>query len=102
MITIQIGENERKLFQATEQWVNEQINRRLRANQLVCVRVTIEEELVNMSLVTQACARNGHSDWVPNTKEKRIIDIWKKLGMSKPEFTGGNLNAFLKQLTQLV
>jgi hypothetical protein len=41
MIKIKIGEYERMLVEADEQWINQQINRRRSDGQSICVIVTI-------------------------------------------------------------
>ena len=52
MIRIRIGEAERELASADENWINEQINRRRAHGQKVCVRVTVHEGDLNMELST--------------------------------------------------
>jgi hypothetical protein len=98
LIRIRIGDSERTLKDAEESWINQQINRRRQAGGQVCVRVFIESSSVNMVLSTPECGNEGVRGRPPNVKEKSIFDLWDKLGLNKPNFHGGNLIAFLKQI----
>lgn len=97
MIRVQIGGSERELPNVTENWVNQQINRRRSDGHSVCVRVNIKNDLLNMTLSTPTCP-TGSGGRPPNRHEKAVFDLWEKLGLNKEGFTGGNLIAFLKQV----
>jgi hypothetical protein len=98
MIRIRIGDSERILRDADENWINQQINRRHQAGEQVCVRVFVENNSVNMVLSTCECPDEGRGGRPPNVQEKRIFDLWDKVGLNKPKFHGGNLIAFLKRI----
>lgn len=100
MITIKIGESERPLADAEPSWVNQQINRRREDGVSVCVRVTIRTQTLNIVLATPGCAGGGGGR-PPTRDEQAILDLWQERGLSRPEFTGGNLIAFLRQLERL-
>lgn len=105
MVTIQIGESILELNDGRdldENSVIEQINRRRRGGQTVCVRVSIKEGSINMSLESAGCAGSGVVGRAPNQQERKIFDLWEKVGMKKSDFHGGNLIAFLKQLHRLL
>lgn len=97
MIRIRIGEAERELANADEHWITQQINRRRANGQTVCVRVTVHDGELNMELSTPTCETSGRGR-PPRPKEKKVFDLWNKLGLDEADFTGGNLVAFLKQL----
>ena len=97
MIRVQIGGNERELANASESWINQQINRRRADGQSVCARVRIRNDRLNMTLSTPSCP-NGSGGRFPNRHEKEVFDLWQKRGLNKEGFTGGNLIAFLKQV----
>lgn len=99
MIRVQIGENERKLDEASPQWINEQINRRRADGNPVCVRVLIDTGAVNLALATGDCPGGGGGGRPPNDQEKEILQTWEKLHLNSSDFTGGNLIAFLRQLS---
>jgi hypothetical protein len=101
MITIKLGTSEQRLDSIDESWINQQINGRRRDGQSVCVRVSINDGPINMALATPNCSGGGGGSRLPNQQEERIFDLWNKHDLNKPEFTGGNLIAFLKQLRRL-
>ena len=101
VINIRIGNEERKLEDADESWINKQINRRQAAHELVCVRARIEEDGLNLILQTPACSSSGGGGRRPNPHEREVMDLWEKLGLNQNNFTGGKVIAFLKQLMQL-
>lgn len=96
MINIKIGDTERELNRISESWINQQINRRRADGHSVCVRVTIRQDQLNMTLSTPNCP--GRSGGRPPTRsEKQVFDLWDQKGLNSEKFTGGNLIAFLKQ-----
>jgi hypothetical protein len=101
MITIQISSSQREFANAREvdeQWINEQINRRRSDAIEVCVRVTIREDPVAITLNSFGCS--GKAGGIPNfnSDEQHVIELWKKHRLDQRDFHGGNLIAFLKQL----
>ena len=100
MVKIKIGPNERELEDADESWINREINRLRKGGKPVCVRVRIRTDSLNFTLATPGCGgRRGRG---PEPQEQEIFDLWKKRGLTQPDFTGGQLVAFLKQLRQLL
>jgi hypothetical protein len=85
-----------------ESWINQQIGRLRREHQPVCVRVTVNEGPVNFTLATAECAPSGGGGRLPNAQEAQAFELWDKLGLSKPGFSGGNLVAFFKQLRRII
>lgn len=102
MIKVRIGEEERELVTADEQWINQQINRRRADGQAVCVRVTVRQNGLHMILSTPACGGGGEGGRAPYPQEKEVFDLWDRRGLNDTGFAGGNLVAFLKQLSQLL
>jgi hypothetical protein len=80
----------------------QQIDRRRADGGTVCVEVRINEGDVNMVLATSQCRGTGGSSRVPNAAEERIFALWEKVGLKREAFSGGQLVAFLKQLTNLL
>lgn len=101
MITIKIGESERALGDAEPSWINQQINRRREEGVSVCVRVTIHTQALNIVLTTPGCTGGGGGR-LPTRDEQAILDLWQERGLTRPEFTGGNLIAFLRQLERML
>ncbi|MEN6571004.1 MAG: hypothetical protein ABFD24_04095 [Anaerolineaceae bacterium] len=101
MILIKIGEEERVLAEASEQWINQQINRRRADGISVCIIVTINERDLNLVLSTPSCNNFGGGGRPPTPKENKVYELWDQRGLSKPDFTGGNLVSFLHQFENL-
>lgn len=105
MVIIQIG-TDRHILQSLrdvdESWINQQINRRRRDGERVCVQVEIEYSSINMRLATPDCARSGGGGRQANSQERGIFDLWAKHHLNSPDFSGGNLVAFFKQLRRVI
>lgn len=99
MIKVRIGESERELNDATPQWINEQITRRKNDGVTVCIRVLINTGALNLTLSTPTCGGGGGGGRPPNSQESEILALWDKLHLSTSEFSGGNLVAFLRQVS---
>ncbi|OGP92306.1 MAG: hypothetical protein A2156_15470 [Deltaproteobacteria bacterium RBG_16_48_10] len=102
MIRIRIGDVERELGSADENWINQQINRRQADGLSVCVRVIVKEGDLDMILSTPACGPSEGGSRPPRSSEKTVFNLWNQRGLSEPDFTGGNLIAFLKQLRHIM
>ena len=102
MSRIKIGVNERALHEATESWINQQINDRKKDGQQVCVQLFLDEGGVQMVLSTPACSSGGGGGRRPTTKEQQIFDLWDRRGLNDPKFGSGSVVAFVKQLQQLL
>lgn len=97
MIAVRIGEEERSLQDATEQWINQQIQRRRVDNQAICVRVAIRQGGLDMVLATPSCNGTGGGR-TPNANEIEVFRLWNERGLNVPDFSSGNLVAFLAQI----
>jgi len=101
MITLKIGNDVREIRRKTdvdESWINRQINARRADGLSVCVQVTIHDADCDVILSTPGCGGGMGGSRQPNPSERAIIDLWAKRGLNNPNFTGGNLIAFLHQL----
>lgn len=101
MIFVEIGVDRRPLNEVTESWINEQLRRRRAEGQPVCVRVQIQENGYNLGLATPGCPSAGGGRPI-HPREQWILDLWNKMHLSQPDFSGGNAVAFLKQLRQRI
>ncbi len=101
MIQIQIGTAERSLNDASESWINEQINRRKADGLTVCIRVKLKTDGLFMVLTTPSCSQGG-GDRSPNHRESAVLDLWDKMHMNSDNFASGNLVAFLKQVQSYI
>jgi hypothetical protein len=102
MVTVKIGSSEQQLESLDEGWLLQQINRRQRDGESVCVIVEIDESPINIILATLGCASGGGSSRVFTAQEQKVIELWRKHHLDEREFQGGELMAFLKQLRRIV
>ena len=105
MITIKICEYERQFNRVKdidEQWINQQVNGRKDCGDVIFVRVTIQLGSIHIGLATPNCpGGSGGVIRTLNREENAVVDLWKKRGLDDPNFSSGNLIAFLKQLDHL-
>jgi hypothetical protein len=98
MIKVRIGSIEKDVQDVRESWINEQLHRRRREDESVCVQVTVNKSPLNMVLSTPSCSGTGGGR-APNAREQRIFELWDKHKLNRSDFTGDNLIAFLKQVS---
>lgn len=102
MIRVRIGNDEREISSADDQWINQQLNGRRADSQNVCIRVIIKEDDLDMILSTPGCAGSGGGGRPPRPREKSVFDLWDKRNLNDPKFSSGNLIAFLHQLRSFI
>lgn len=101
MITIQIGNDERSLDEASPQWITQEINGRRRDGLFVCVRVHINTADVQMTLSTPGCSGAGGGR-PPTKREASILDLWREANLNDGDFTAGNVVSFLSRLNRYI
>lgn len=102
MVTVKIGSSEQRLEGLDESWLQQQIGRRRRDGESVCVRVEIDDSPINIILSTAGCASGGGSSRTLTAQEQKVLDLWFKHHLSEPEFQGAELIAFLHQLRRII
>lgn len=85
-----------------ESTVVQQVNGRRDEGVRVCVQLTVAEGDLNVALSSSQCGGSGGGGRPPRPSEKRVFELWDKLGLNDESFTGGQLVAFLKQLSKLL
>ncbi len=100
MVTISIN-GETKIDNYDESWIIQTIQRSIKEGIIPCVTVSIQSDAVNISLATRSCGGGGGSRRTFNNLEQQIINLWLERGLNGT-FSGGNVNAFLKQLRRLL
>ena len=98
MIKVKIGNEERDGLD--EGWIAQQITRRRRAGEAVCVQVRIEGDGLNLVLNTPGCPTGVSGGRPPNHLEREVFDLWNRHGLNEPDFSPGNVIAFLKQIAR--
>lgn len=82
-ITIRIGNETRNFEDATESWITEQINRRKKDLQSICVEVTIHTSGLNIRLATPGChASGGGGGRPPTASEQSLLNLWNERGLN--------------------
>jgi hypothetical protein len=102
MVSVRIATEERKLEEADERWIQQQIVRRRAEGEQVCARVMIHEGGANLTVATPTCATQGGGGRAPNAVESAVFELWDRLGLNDPNFAPGGLIAFLKQVVRLL
>lgn len=101
-MVIKICLTEQQLQSLDEGWLNQQVNRRRRDGESVCVRVEIDEPPLSITLATAECVSGGGFSRALTREEQAVLDLWRKHHLSELEFHPGDLIAFLKQLRRIV
>ena len=98
MIAVQIGDIKKDITHASAAWLHEQIARRRRDGEPVCVQVFVDRGDVHIRLATPDCLTKKGGR-LPSLAEKKLFDLWQRHGLNDSGFTGDNLMAFLKQVS---
>ncbi len=101
MINVQIEGNEKRLSDASESWIREQIGRRQRDGLKVCVRVSVKIGSVDIALSSGGCQSFGRGSRLPTSKETQICNRWNDLKLNEAQIDIGCLIKFLKQVESL-
>lgn len=102
MVILEIGAAQRPVDRADEEWINQQIDRRRADGQTVCVKITVDQNGLNLMLSTPSCGARGPGGRRPRAREKEIFDLWAQAGLNDPQFTGADVLMFLKRLNAFV
>lgn len=99
MIEVQIGNTKKNLEHTNPSWINEQLDRRRRESELICVQVFMDRPQMHIRLSTPDCppVTGGRS---ATPQEQELFDMWEKRGLNDANFASGNLVAFLKQVSK--
>jgi len=101
MVTVTIADETRDLANASEHWITQSINERRQRGGPVCVRVSIELSGLRMALTTPGCPAGNGGGRAPNNNEREVFALWEERGLNRPDFSAGNLIAFLKQFRRV-
>jgi hypothetical protein len=96
-VTITLTINGKQVPAGDEAAINEQINRRRDDGAAICVHVRITGDGIDLSLGTPGCGGGGGGRQL-SEPEQRLVDLWRRQGLSEDKFSGGNVVAFLQQL----
>ncbi|UQG60889.1 hypothetical protein MIH18_02745 [Marinobacter sp. M3C] len=99
MIAVTVAGVEQSLEGLSDSWLHEQIKRRQRAGDLVCVEQTSD---TNVGVSSGACPPVQASSRRPNEKEREVLDLWKHFSLGEEGLNSGKLVAFLQRLRTLI
>lgn len=99
MVEVQIGDVKKDIKDAPPpSWIREQLDRRRREGESVCVQVFIDKSPLHMRLATPDCPRAVGTRRA-TAQEQEIFNLWEIRRLNNPDFTSGNLIAFLRQIS---
>lgn len=101
-VSITINGEQRDLQDADAHWINSHITRRRAAGEIVCVRVVIDENGVDLNLATPTCGLRGGGGRPAKPNERGILDLWNRFNLNSADFTGGEVVAFTEQVKRLL
>lgn len=104
MVTLTIGGAQRDMDSRSdldESWITSQVNGRRADGEQVCVWVRVRTGGLDLTLASAGCGGGGGGRRL-TPDEQRLVDLWVERGLSRSDFTGGNVVAFLNQLFRLV
>ena len=102
MITVTVAGMEQPLEGLSESWLHEQIRRRQKAGESVCVQVGVHTPDINVGVSSGACPAGPGGSRRPKPKEQQVLDLWSHFGLGHGDLNSGELVAFLQRLRSLV
>jgi hypothetical protein len=100
MVFVSIGHERVALSAFRPGWLFEQLERQARRGG-VCVRVDIDEGMVQLALTTPGCGGGGGGRRA-RPREVTVIERWSARGLTKPGWSPASLISFLAELPRLL
>jgi hypothetical protein len=102
MITVTVAGIEQSLEGLSESWLHEQIKRRQKAGEPVCVQVVVHTPEIKVGVSSAACPMGPGGSRRPKPKEQQVLDLWSQFDLGQGDLNSGKLVAFLQRLRSLV
>ncbi len=102
MITVTVAGMEQSLEGLSESWLHEQIRRRQKAGEPVCMQVGVRTSEINVGVSSGACPMGRGGSRMPNPQEQQVLDLRSHFGLGHGDLNSGKLVAFLQRLRSLV
>lgn len=101
MISLKIGNEERRNGDIKERWIAQQLRKR---NDAVCIELVIREGDVSARFSSGACSRSGGggNGPKPNRKERQLLKLWDQKGLNGGEINLGMLISFLNKYEKYI
>lgn len=102
MVSLKIGNEERRNDNIEERWIAQQL--RKRNGQSVCIKLIIREGDVSARFSSGACSRSGGggNGPEPNRKERQLFKLWDQKGLNGKEINPGMLISFLNKYEKYI
>jgi len=99
MVSLKIGNEERRNGDIKERWIAQQLRKR---NDAVCIELVIREGDVNARFQSGACSSPTDRGPKPNRKESQLFELWDQKGLNGKEINPGMLNSFLNKYEKYI
>lgn len=98
MSYIRIGDEQRNIADADQQWLSEQLRRRRAAGGSTCIQVSLKTSSIDILLSTPECGGGGGGGRAPSTQERLLFDEWAKRGLGGAGYSVGDIISFLQEV----
>lgn len=102
MISLKIGNEERRNENIEERWIAHQLNKR--EKQPVCVKLVIREGDVKARFTSGACSKSigGENGPKPNRKERQLFKLWDQKGLNGTNINAGMIISLLNEFDKYI
>lgn len=97
-VVVKVNEMSRPLDGNDPGWFGQQVDRRRRAGESVCVQVSVDTPGLTLRLRTPSCGGPGGAGADFTRAQQCLIDLWIKHGLNNLDFPGQGLVGFLQEL----
>lgn len=98
MSYIRIGDEQRSIADADEQWLSEQLRRRKAGGGNTCIQIALKTSSIDILLSTPDCPSGGAGGRAPTAQESMLFEEWAKRGLNGSGFSPGDIISFLQQV----
>ena len=103
MVTVTVGGSQKSLEEALKGgWISEQFERQGTDRGSICVQVAIKRPNIDLLLSTPSCGGGGGGNRSLTAEENRVVELWRRRGLTDLSTNPGEVQAFLRQLSQLL
>lgn len=98
MSYVRIGDEQRNLADADQQWLGDQMRRRRAGGGSTCIQVSLKTSSINLLLSTPECGGGTGGGRVPTAQEQLLLDEWAKRGLNGEGYSVGDIISFLQEV----
>ena len=82
-------------------WIQAQMRTQDEAGQPICAHVLVEGGDISVSLPVGNCTSGGRGGRALNAAETEVVDLYRRRHLDQPQFSPGELEAFIRQAMRL-